>query len=225
MTDEMKQLAARVLAAGEGAAALLGLPDRHWIGGRWQAPAGGRTMETCDAGSGRAYARFAAGDAADVGAAVEAARDGFARWSATPPAERGRVLLRAAALLRAEQARFAVAESLDCGKPLHEAAGDVGGAARAFEYYAGACDKLQGETIPLGTDYLAFTLLEPVGVTAHVIPWNYPISTAARGLAPACPTAPATSSPGPARRPGRRWSPTRRCVTSPSPARSGPAAR
>ncbi|MEX2628726.1 MAG: aldehyde dehydrogenase family protein [Tistlia sp.] len=184
-SETLQGLAARVLAAGEEAAAVLALPERHWIDGAWQAPAAGRSLESWDPGSGRAYARFAAGDAADVSEAVASAREGFRRWSATAPAERGRVLQRAAELLRAEAARFAVAESLDCGKPLGEAAGDVRGAARAFEYYAGACDKLQGETIPLGRDYLAYTLIEPVGVTAHVIPWNYPISTAARGLAPA----------------------------------------
>ncbi|SMF80804.1 aldehyde dehydrogenase (NAD+)/betaine-aldehyde dehydrogenase [Tistlia consotensis] len=181
MSDSLAALAARTLEAGT----LEGLPDRHWIGGSWQASASGRTMESLDPGSGRAFARFAAGEAADVEAAVAAAEAGFAAWSATAPAERGRVLQRAAQLIRAEADRLAVAESLDCGKPVGEAAGDVRGAARAFEYYAGACDKLQGEQIPLGRDYLAFTTLEPVGVTAHVIPWNYPISTAARGLAPA----------------------------------------
>ncbi len=181
MTDSLTQLAAETLAAGT----LAGLPGRHWIGGAWQAAAAGRTMESFDPGSGRAHARFAAGDAEDVAAAVAAAEDGFRVWSRMAPAERGRVLQRAAGLLRAEAERFAVAETLDCGKPLGEAAGDVAGAARAFEYYAGAGDKLQGDCIPIGRDYLAYTLHEPVGVTAHVIPWNYPISTAARGLAPA----------------------------------------
>jgi acyl-CoA reductase-like NAD-dependent aldehyde dehydrogenase len=66
-----------------------------------------------------------------------------------------------------------------------EAQGDVGGAARAFEYYAGACDKFQGASIPLGPDYLSYTRHEPVGVAAQIVPWNYPISTLARGLAPA----------------------------------------
>jgi aldehyde dehydrogenase (NAD+)/betaine-aldehyde dehydrogenase len=88
-------------------------------------------------------------------------------------------------LIREHADRLAVAESLDAGKPVGEAAGDVNGAARAFEYYAGAADKLQGETIPLGRDYVAMTLREPVGVTAHIVPWNYPLSTTARGVAPA----------------------------------------
>jgi acyl-CoA reductase-like NAD-dependent aldehyde dehydrogenase len=182
MRDSLKRLAAGSLAAGT----LDGLPDRHWIDGEWRAARSGRSMESFDPGSARAFARFAAGDAADVDDAVDSSRRAFAGvWSSTKPAERGRILHRAAALIRAHADRLAVAESLDSGKPVGEAAGDVAGAARAFEYYAGACDKLQGDTIPLGRDYMAFTLSEPVGVTAHVIPWNYPISTTARGVAPA----------------------------------------
>ena len=101
------------------------------------------------------------------------------------PAERGRILLAGADAIRRHADRLAVAEALDVGKPVGEADGDVRGAARAFEYYAGAVDKLQGDSIPLGNGYMAFTLNEPVGVVAQVIPWNYPLSTAARGIAPA----------------------------------------
>ena len=182
MRSGLTRLAAEALAAGT----LDGLPDRHWIDGEWRAARSGRTMESCDPGSGRAFICFAAGDAADVDDAVDSSRRAFAGvWSSTRPAERGRILSRAAVLIRAHADRLAVAESLDSGKPVGEAAGDVAGAARAFEYYAGACDKLQGDTIPLGRDYMAFTLNEPVGITAHIIPWNYPISTTARGVAPA----------------------------------------
>jgi len=78
-----------------------------------------------------------------------------------------------------------VVESLDSGKRLVEAEGDVRSAARSFEYYAGAADKLQGASLPLGRDYVGFTIEEPVGVAAQIIPWNYPLSTAARGVAPA----------------------------------------
>jgi acyl-CoA reductase-like NAD-dependent aldehyde dehydrogenase len=101
------------------------------------------------------------------------------------PAERGRILQRAAAIIRRDVERIAFVESLDSGKPLREAKGDVETAARYFEYYAGIADKPQGDTIPLGIDYLSFTLHEPVGVTAHIIPWNFPLVTTARGLAPA----------------------------------------
>lgn len=68
---------------------------------------------------------------------------------------------------------------------MREARGDIETSARYFEYYAGIADKLQGDTIPLGPDYVSFTLHEPIGVTAHIIPWNFPLVTTARGLAPA----------------------------------------
>jgi aldehyde dehydrogenase (NAD+) len=106
-------------------------------------------------------------------------------WANTTPAERSRMLLRVAQLIRKDAARLATIESLDSGKPMREAKGDIETSARYFEYYAGIADKLQGDTIPLGPDFVSFTLHEPVGVTAHIIPWNFPLVTTARGLAPA----------------------------------------
>ena len=165
---------------------LPGLPDAHFIDGAFRPAVNGARMESFDPGTGAAFASFAAGDAADVDAAVQAAQRALAGpWRALTPAARGRLLHRVAALIRRDADRLAVVESLDSGKRLSEAQGDVAGAAACFEYYAGACDKHQGETMPLGEDHLGYTLQEPVGVTAHIIPWNYPISTAARGFAPA----------------------------------------
>ncbi|QJP12757.1 aldehyde dehydrogenase family protein [Starkeya sp. ORNL1] len=165
---------------------LKGLPDGHFIDGRFVASEAGGRMESFDPGRGAAFAGFAAGTAADVDAAVAAARRALAgEWGRATPAERGRVLNRLAALIRDNADRLAVVESLDSGKRLVEAEGDVRGAARAFEYYAGAADKLHGASIPLGPDYVGFTIEEPIGVAAQIIPWNYPLSTAARGIAPA----------------------------------------
>lgn len=162
------------------------LPGEHFIDGRFVPAARGGRMETFDPGTGEAFASFAAGDADDVDAAVRAAQAALrGPWRSMTPAERGRLLWRIAGRIRASANRLAVAETLDSGKRLSEALGDVAGAAATFEYYAGACDKHQGDSIPLGTDHLAFTLNEPAGVTAHIIPWNYPLSTAARGMAPA----------------------------------------
>jgi len=163
-----------------------GLPDGHFIDGRFVPSADGRTMESYDPGSAKPFATFARGSADDVAAAVESASRAFDTvWRDMAPAERGRILMRASAALSDRAGEFAVVESLDSGKPYSEALGDVKGAARAFEYYAGACDKLQGDTFPLGPDYLGYSINEPVGVTAHILPWNFPISTAARGIAPA----------------------------------------
>ncbi|MGF1627912.1 MAG: aldehyde dehydrogenase family protein [Kiloniellaceae bacterium] len=163
-----------------------GLPTGHFIDGAFCEAAAGRIMESQDPGRAEPFAVFARGDAADVDTAVQSARKAFEGvWRDTPAAERGRVLYRAAELIRDDAARLAVVESLDSGKPLGEAAGDVRSAARAFEYYAGACDKLQGDTFPIGPAYLGYSIHEPVGVTAQIVPWNFPISTAARGIAPA----------------------------------------
>ena len=164
---------------------LAGLPSGHFIDGAFVGASGARMMETFDPGSARAYHAFAAGDGADVERAVAAARRAQRAWGRTKASVRGTILLRAAELIRAEAARLAVVESLDSGKALQEAEGDVSGAARCFEYYAGAADKMQGDTFPLGTDYIGYSIEEPVGVTAHIIPWNYPLSTAARSIAPA----------------------------------------
>lgn len=164
---------------------LAGLPSGHFIDGVFVGASGARMMETFDPGSARAYHAFAAGDGGDVERAVAAARRAQRAWGRTKASVRGAILLRAAELIRAEAARLAVVESLDSGKALQEAEGDVSGAARCFEYYAGAADKIQGDTFPLGTDYIGYSIEEPVGVTAHIIPWNYPLSTAARSIAPA----------------------------------------
>lgn len=164
---------------------LSGLPDRHFIDGEWVASSDGDRMQSFDPGSGRAFHEFAAGSASDVDRAVDAASRAQKGWGRTKASDRGRILARAAELIRANSARLGVVECLDCGKPLQEAEGDVAGAARCFEYYAGAADKLQGDTFPLGPDYLGYSHHEPLGVTAHIIPWNYPFSTAARGIAPA----------------------------------------
>lgn len=162
------------------------LPSSHFIGGAWTPAASGRTMASFDPGSGEAFHDFAAGDARDVEHAVEVAHEALeGEWANGSPAARGTVLARAAGLIRENAARLALAECLDSGKPLQEAESDVAGTIRCFDYYAGLPDKIEGRTIPLGPDYLAYTSWEPVGVSAHIIPWNYPISTLARGIAPA----------------------------------------
>ncbi len=182
MSSARDSLVEEALATGT----LKGLPDGHFIDGRFVASEAGGRMESFDPGRGAAFASFAAGTAADVDAAVAAAHRALAGdWGRATPAERGRVLHRLAALIRDNADRLAVVESLDSGKRLVEAEGDVRGAARAFEYYAGAADKLHGASIPLGPDYVGFTIEEPIGVAAQIIPWNYPLSTAARGIAPA----------------------------------------
>ncbi|MDH6231661.1 aldehyde dehydrogenase (NAD+) [Mesorhizobium soli] len=162
------------------------LPSMHFIDGEWRRPLSGNLMETFDPGRAEPHAQFAAGTAEDIAEAVAAAKQAESgEWRKATPAERGRILMRAAELIRQNAERLATAEVLDSGKTLAEARGDVRGSARAFEYYAGAADKHEGKAYPLGPDYTSYSIEEPIGVTAHIVPWNYPLSTACRSIAPA----------------------------------------
>jgi aldehyde dehydrogenase (NAD+)/betaine-aldehyde dehydrogenase len=162
------------------------LPTGMFIGGKPVEAASGKRIETVDPGNGRAFADFPAGTAEDVDRAVADSRRALrGPWRQITPTQRGSILNRAAALIRRDAERLSIIETLDSGKPLGESRRDIETAAAYFEYYAGIADKLQGDTIPLGPDYLSMTLHEPVGVTAHIIPWNFPLVTTARGVAPA----------------------------------------
>ncbi|MEJ8570446.1 aldehyde dehydrogenase family protein [Microbaculum marinum] len=157
-----------------------------FIDGKRRPVAGTAVHPTYDAASGTVLCDVPVCDEAVVDEAVAAAKAALkGTWAAVPPAERGRMLLRVAQFIRRDAGRLALLESLDSGKPMREARGDIETSARYFEYYAGMADKLQGDTIPLGQDHISFTLHEPIGVTAHIIPWNFPLVTTARGLAPA----------------------------------------
>lgn len=162
------------------------LPTWMVIGGERVAAIQRDTFATCDPATGQIISVVPRAQTADVDRAVVAAKAALVgAWRKVTPAERGRILYRVAGLLRRDHLRLAQVETLDCGKPLRESSADIETAARYFEYYAGIADKLQGDTIPLGLDFISFTLHEPVGVTAHIIPWNFPLVTTARGVAPA----------------------------------------
>ena len=122
-------------------------------------------------------------------------------WSRLTPAERGRMMFRLADLIAADRDRLARLETLDVGKPLKDSLGDIDGVVTTLRYNAGAADKMEGSTIPLGPAFVDFTILEPLGVTAHIVPWNFPLGMAMRSLAPAlaagctCVLKPAEQSP------------------------------
>lgn len=144
-----------------------------------------RQFETLDPSTGKVLATVASCSADDVDAAVGAARAAQAGWSATPPAERGRTLRTLAGLIRRDAEVLSLTESWDTGKPLSQAQADVENAARYFEYYGSLVEGLEGATIPVAGSVHAFTLREPLGVTGHIVPWNYPIQISARTTAPA----------------------------------------
>jgi aldehyde dehydrogenase (NAD+) len=147
----------------------------------------GQTFDVYDPSSGDVLATVAKATRADVDRAVAAARDALESkaWGGMLPAERGRIMLRIAQTLRERAEELATLESRDNGKPLRQARTDVQVAARYFEFFGGVADKIMGNTIPLGPGYLDFTIREPIGVSAQIVPWNYPIQIGARGVAPA----------------------------------------
>ncbi|MBA4022689.1 MAG: aldehyde dehydrogenase [Gordonia sp.] len=145
----------------------------------------GDPFTTSNPATGEILADVARATAADVDNAVRAADAARRGWARTKASDRGRILLKLAAAIRENADRLAELETLDNGQALGQACGDVETAARYFEFYGGGADKLMGETIPLGPDYVSYTTHEPFGVVAFVLPWNAPLNQAARGLGPA----------------------------------------
>jgi acyl-CoA reductase-like NAD-dependent aldehyde dehydrogenase len=145
----------------------------------------GATFDAVDPATAEVFAKVALGDKADVDTAVASAQTAMGAWAALPPVRRVRLLNRLAGLLRERSREFAELESLDVGKPLRQAEDDVAAAAGYFEYFAGVADKVFGSSIPLGKGFVDFTLAEPLGVSVQVVPWNYPLRLASRGIAPA----------------------------------------
>ncbi|MFY9585969.1 MAG: aldehyde dehydrogenase family protein [Actinomycetota bacterium] len=147
------------------------------------------TFQTYDPSSGDVLAEVARCGPREVDQAVTAARNAFENgWPHMPAAERGRILKRVAELIRRDADELALLESQDTGKPLKQAKADVTVAARYFEFYGGTIDAFYGETIPVSDQIFAYTLHEPLGVTGHIVPWNYPIQISARTIAPALAT-------------------------------------
>lgn len=157
----------------------------HFYDGQWQAPRSDRFIDVVDPSTGQVISKCARGDAADIDAAVQSAYAGFLVWSALQPLERARKLARLAALLVENADALARTESLETGKPLKVARGDVLTCARYFEFFSGVADKLPGEVLPASNEHFMYSVREPFGVTGHIIPWNGPITQAGRGAAPA----------------------------------------
>ncbi|HLJ69077.1 MAG TPA: aldehyde dehydrogenase family protein [Chloroflexota bacterium] len=147
----------------------------------------GKTFETFNPATGEVIARVAAAGPADVDRAVRAARKAFegGKWPAMFASRRGRLLAKAADLIRKRTDELAALETRNGGKTIRDSRAEVLGAAACFDYFAGAATRITGETIPVSAPGLDFTLREPVGVCAQIIPWNFPIVMAAWKIAPA----------------------------------------
>jgi acyl-CoA reductase-like NAD-dependent aldehyde dehydrogenase len=147
----------------------------------------GETFDVIDPSTGEAFTQVPRGGAADVDAAVAAAREAFEdrRWSGLRPGKRAEVLIKLADLVMKNLNELAQLEALDCGKPLNLASGEMWAAADVFRYYSGWPTKFYGETIPSDDSMLIYSLREPLGVCGGIIPWNFPMVMATWKVAPA----------------------------------------
>ncbi|MFI2478478.1 aldehyde dehydrogenase family protein [Nocardia xishanensis] len=166
------------------------------IGGEWVQAASGRTLAVEDPATGEVVAQVPAGDSADVDRAVGAARAALrGPWRLVTPQERGKLLWRLADLVEANVQQLAELEALDAGMPIAEARYvDVALSIEILRYYAGWPTKITGDTIPVsfpmnfGGPYHAYTVREPLGVVAAIVPWNLPLLMTVKKLAPALAT-------------------------------------
>src|SRR5467141_1609103 len=160
---------------------------RNYVNGQWVASVAGETFSVYDPSTEEVIARVSAADKTDVDTAVKVAREAFnsGPWSKTTAQERGRILFKLADKIRQNTASLADLESRNTGKPIVEAEYDIADVATCFEYYGGLATKILGHVNPVPANALSFTLREPVGVAAQIIPWNYPLLMAAWKLAPA----------------------------------------
>ncbi len=146
--------------------------------------ASGETLPVVDPADGEPFDALQRSNAPDIEAAVQQARrcldDGS--WSRLAPIQRSRLLHVLSEQVEAHAEELAKIESRDCGKPLRQARADAQALVRYFEFYAGACDKLHGETIPSAAGMSVLTWREPHGVTGHIVPWNYPMQIFGRSV-------------------------------------------
>jgi acyl-CoA reductase-like NAD-dependent aldehyde dehydrogenase len=164
-------------AAGEGL----------FIGGEWVAPAKGGSFTELNPASGEALCDVAEATESDVDRAVAAARTAFEdpKWRRMDAADRGALLWRFADAIEARAGELARLETMDNGKPIREAQIDIAMTVDTYRYFAGWCTKLEGETIPVRGNVLNYTLREPLGVVACIVPWNFPLLMASYKIAPA----------------------------------------
>lgn len=160
---------------------------KNFVGGHWIDGSDGGRVVVFDPATATPIAEAAKATAADVDAAVVAARACVTSRSLSGlrPRVRGQLLVEMGRKLRARKEEVARLLTLDCGKRISEARAEVEGAARYLEFYGGLAPAIEGKYIPLGDDYVDYVVPVPYGVTAHIIPWNYPAGMVARSLAPA----------------------------------------
>ena len=163
-------------------------PERYHmvVGGRLVDAAEGSTFDVLNPATTSVIARVPRATPEDVDRAVKAARQAFeGEWSSWSATRRGRAMEAYAGVIREHQEELAQLESANGGKPITGARWEIDTVARVLEYYAGAANKLVGETIPVSRPGFDFTLREPVGVVGLIVPWNFPAMLASWKLGPA----------------------------------------
>jgi betaine-aldehyde dehydrogenase len=152
------------------------LPEHRdvYYGGQWHKAKSGRAADTINPGTGESLGHVADAGAADIDAAVAAARAAFAEWRNVPPLERARMLKRIAQVVREHGEELAMIDAADCGNPYHEMIRDATIGAAQIEFYAGLVTEMKGASIPMGPDVVNFTVREPRGVVGRIIPFNHP---------------------------------------------------
>ncbi len=161
---------------------------QNYIDGKWVDASEGGRFDVFDPSTGAVIATAPDSQPADVERAIDAARRSFDDgrwWPGTSERQRGRILLRAAEIVRREHERLSQLESLDSGKPIGEAREDIDEVAFMFEYYGGWATKIHGDIPPVGPDAMSLVVKEPMGVAAAITPWNYPMMMAVQKVAPA----------------------------------------
>ena len=161
--------------------------EQMWITGEWCDAEDGAVGDALNPATGEVIATVPKATIGDVDRCVQASRDAFNSkdWSTMDPAQRGRVLQKMAAATYANAKSLAALESSNNGKTFREALSEIRYGAWSLEYFAGLSDKIEGSTIPVPGNRLNYTLRQPLGVTAHIVPWNFPLQLAIRSIAPA----------------------------------------
>jgi len=158
-----------------------------FINNEWRPAASGKTMEVINPATEEVCAVVASADSADLDAAVTAARAALTGpWGQMSARERGRLVRKLGERLMERADEVSHLETLHNGKPISESRNiEIPAAAECFEYYGGWSDKVMGETVPVKGNYLNYTLREPLGVCAAIVPWNFPLLIAVWKIAPA----------------------------------------
>src|SRR5216117_1542963 len=158
-----------------------------FINGEWRDATSGKTIEVVNPATEEVIAEVASADRSDVDAAVAAARAALdGPWGRLSARERGRLIWKIGEKLIEKADDIARLETLHNGKPIFESRQiEVPASAECFQYYAGWADKIHGETVPVKGNYLTYTLREPVGVVAAIVPWNFPLLLTSWKVGPA----------------------------------------